>query len=97
MRTPDEKTYPQPKDIDVPIPLPDMNSDGIGDLVTLSRFTMGHHRLAFISGKTGVLIKEPPLSNDCIQVTDLKFDYTTSTVHYSCSTYLSNYYKFLFA
>lgn len=90
IRTPNEKTYPQPKDIDVPVPIPDMDSDGIGDLVTLSRFAKGHHRLAFISGKTGVLIKEPPLSNDCIQVTDLKFDYTTSTVHFTCSTHIKS-------
>ncbi|KAK9511148.1 hypothetical protein O3M35_005764 [Rhynocoris fuscipes] len=88
IKTPSVKTYPQPKDIDVPIPIPDMDSDGIGDLVTLSRFTKEHHRLAFISGKTGYLIKEPPLSNDCLQVTDLKFDYATSTLQYTCSNHI---------
>lgn len=75
-----------PKDVDVPISIPDVDSDGHSDLVTLSRYEKGKHRLAIISGRTGKIFKQPPLDSNCDSVNNLTYDYNSGTVFYSCST-----------
>uniref|UniRef100_A0A0A9XCY1 FAM234A/B beta-propeller domain-containing protein n=2 Tax=Lygus hesperus TaxID=30085 RepID=A0A0A9XCY1_LYGHE len=79
------KDSPQPQNVDVPISIPDVDGDGHLELVTLSRYGKGKHRVAIISGRTGEVIKQPLLDPDCDLVFNLTYDYNTATVLYDCS------------
>ncbi|XP_014260051.1 uncharacterized protein LOC106672829 [Cimex lectularius] len=81
---------PQPHDVDVPLLIPDIDGDGLRDLVTLSRYTSGHHRLIFISAKTGNVIKHPSLKPECSLVSDLTYDFRSSTLFYTCSNKITS-------
>lgn len=78
---------PRPTDVDVPISIPDVDGDGHSDLVTLSRFDDGKHRVAIVSGATGEVLRHPLVDSDCKDVSELQFDYATSVLSYGCSPF----------
>lgn len=78
MRSTNTTVWPQPEDIDFPLTIPDRN-----ELITLSRFKGGQHRLLFVSMQSGVITSEPMLDSECYHVYNLTYS-ISGVLHYNC-------------
>lgn len=83
IRSQNTSIWPQPEEIDFPLTVP-----GRGELITLSRFKTGGHRLLFVSMDTGVINSEPLVDSECYQVYNLTYSINEEKLHYTCSTKL---------
>lgn len=83
MRSTNLSAWPQPEEIDFPLTIPNR-----AELISLSRFKSGHHRLLFVSMETGIITSEPLLDSECYHVYNLTYSLEEGVLHYACATRL---------
>lgn len=70
VHTRDDKKYIFMYKLDFPLVLPDLDNDGVQDLLTSCSLNQNHYQnyLVLISGKTGTVIGDPIQINECIDL-----------------------------
>lgn len=75
--------------IDIPIILPDLNKDGINEMITIINGKTFHNKLVIVCGKTGVLLSKVLLRH-CLVVHGLKYE--NKKFFYSCKNATTTMY-----
>ncbi|KRT80324.1 hypothetical protein AMK59_7925 [Oryctes borbonicus] len=67
--------------IDIPVILPDLNKDGINEMITVINGKVFHNKLVIVCGRTGMLLSKVLLKH-CLDVVGLKYE--NKKFLYSC-------------